>query len=223
MRATKQGLFVLCSGILGVALAVGCGGGGGGGGGGSGGAEISGTLNKGNNIQTASLGRGHALFARLASWLGASRAVAQATTNCGHVEEAANNVPVALLLNGAVVQTTATNGDGHFRFADLAPGDYVIQLSLPSGVISAPVIVQPGQVTDLTGELDVDCHDVDHDGTTTELELSLHEDTEDGSSLDADETEDGGDFDGQVHQPNGRTKHEHGNKGNRSDESDSED
>jgi hypothetical protein len=222
MKTGERKLVALCTGgILLGALAVACGGGGGGSGG-SGNAQISGALNKASNLQNASLGVRRTLLARVASWVGLRSAVAQAMTNCGHVEAAANDVPVSLLMNGMVVQTTTTNGDGHFTFQDLAPGDYVVELTLPSGPISALVIVQPGQTTNLTGELDVDCHDVDHDGSTTELALHVDEETDDGSTMEADETEKGGDFHGEVHDSNGKMKRESGHKGDRSDESDTE-
>jgi SdrD B-like protein len=214
--ATVAALALAC-------LAVACGGGGGGGGGMSGGAsQVSGSLSKASGMQTASLGRGRSLSAHAASWFGVSNAMAEATTNCGHVEAAANDVQVRLLMSGAVIETTMTNGDGHFTFTDLAPGDYVIQIVLPSGTISAPVIVQPGQTTNLTGELDVDCHDVDHDGNTTEIALHVDEDTDDGSTMSADETEFGGDFHGEVHEDNGTMKMENGHRGDRGDETDSE-
>ena len=75
------------------------------------------------------------------------------------------------------------------------------------------VIVQPRQTTNLTGKLDVDGHDVDHD---------VNEDTDDGSTMSADETEKGGDFHGEVHESNGKMKMENGHRGDRGDEADSE-
>ena len=227
MRTTAKRLFWVCtSGIAVAALAVACGGGGGGGGssGGTstGASQVSGSLNKASGMQIASQGGSGSLFARVTAWLGAPSAIAQATTNCGHVEAAANDVQVTLLINGSVVKTTTTNGDGHFVLSDLAPGDYVIQVNPSSGPISVPLIVQPGQTTNVTGEFDVDCHDVDHDGNTTEIALHIDEDTDDGSTMTADETEHGGDFHGDVHESNGKMKQETGHRGDRGDEIDSE-
>src|SRR5262245_29712684 len=89
-------------------LALACGGGGGGGGGGvmSGGAsQVSGSLSKASGMQTASRGHGRSLSAHTASWFGISNAMAETTTNCGHVEAGANDVQVRLLMSGAVIQT----------------------------------------------------------------------------------------------------------------------
>jgi hypothetical protein len=138
------------------------------------------------------------------------------------VEEAAKDVQVSLLMNGSMVNMTTTNGDGHFTFNDLAPGNYVLQVQLSSGTISVPVIVQPGQTTNLTGEFDVDCHDVSGDGNLTKIALHVDENTDDGSTMTADETENGGDFQGDVNEGNGKMKKEKGHRGDRGDETDSE-
>jgi SdrD B-like domain len=223
MKMMKRRLLWFSTGGAAVAAFVlACGGGGGGGMSSGGTSQVSGSLKKASGMQTASLGHGRTLPAPVTSWFEVSSAVAEATTNCGHVEAAANDVQVRLLMNGAVVQTTMTNGDGHFTFGDLAPGDYLIQVVLPSGTISVPVIVQPGQITNLTGELDVDCDDVDHDGNTIEIALHVDEDTDDGSTISADETENGGDFHGEVHESNGKMKMESGHRGDRGDETDEE-
>jgi hypothetical protein len=222
----KRLFWVFTSGLAAAVIAVACGGGGGGssssGGMSTGTSQVNGSLNKASGMQITSRGGSGSLFLRVTAWLGARSAVAQATTNCGHIEAAANDVQVSLLMNGSVVKTTTTNGDGHFAFSDLAPGDYVIQVNPSSGSISIPLIVQPGQTTNVTGEFDVDCHDVDHDGNTTEIALHIDEETDDGSTMTADETEHGGDFHGDVHENNGKMKQETGHRGDRGDETDSE-
>ncbi len=220
MKERVNGWRLLCvGGALIAAMALGCGGGGGGGAKSTAG-QISGNLTKASGIQTASLSFGRRLVARAEQWLGLTSAVADGTTNCGNPTDPASSVTVDLLQNGQVVQSTTTGSDGEFSFSNLAPGDYVIQVTLPSGVISAPAIVQPGQTTTLSGELDVDCDDVDGDGDQSEPALHIEEDTEDGSNLDADETDDCGNFDGDVRDEDGSTIHESGTCGDRSDETD---
>jgi hypothetical protein len=214
----KRLLWLCASGFSVAALALACGGGGTS----AGASQINGTLNKASGMQIVLRDDIRSLLARVGSWLAPSSAVAQATTNCGHLEGAAKHVQVSLRMNGSVVQTTTTNGDGHFTFSDLAPGDYVIQVKLSSGTILVPVIVQPGQTTNLTGELDADCHDVNGDGNIAEIALHVDEATDDGSTMTADETENGGEFHGDVHDSNGKMKKETGHRGDRGDETDSE-
>jgi hypothetical protein len=157
-------------------------------------------------------------------WLGASTAYAQsATTVCGNAADPAVGVPVTLLQNGAAVDSTVTGADGEFQFTNLAAGDYVIEVTLPGGTISAPAIVQPGQATSLAGELDADCSDVDHDGNRSEPAFHVEIQTEDGSHLEASETEDGGHFAADVHHEDGSIEHQSGSEGDRSDEVDTED
>jgi hypothetical protein len=163
-------------------------------------------------------------FARAKAWIGAGNAIADGATTCGNPTVPANGITVTLLdSSGAVVQTTTTDASGEFTFTNLSPGDYVVQVTLATGTISTPAIVQPGQTTTLVGELDVDCHDINHNGNTTEIALDVHQSTPDGSSMDSQETEDGGQFSGDVQQGNGMMKHESGTKGDRSDEHDVED
>lgn len=214
----SRGFTVLAGALAVTALALGCGGGGGGTPG-----RINGALSKSSQVRTASLGSARSLFARAGAWLGVGQAVAAGASGqsgCGNPLDPAAGVPVKLLLNGAVVQTTVTDSGGNFRFADLAAGDYVIQVTLPSGTISAPTIVRPAQTTAITGSLDVDCKDVNGNGDKSEPALHVESDTDDGSMEVADETESGGKFHGDVHEDNGSVKHEDGTMGDRSDEHD---
>lgn len=219
MKRTIQWMSAL--GMMGtLAWTLGCGGGGGGGSGASG-SRIVGSLSRSGAVTIARRASMPAWLARAAAWVGTRTAVAEGTTACGNPAVPADGVPVTLLLNGAVVQTTVTSTDGEFTFTDLAPGDYVIQVTLSSGTISVPAIVQPGQQTTLVGELDVDCNDVDDDGNEAEISLHVEQTTEDGSQMDADETGDGGQFPGDVHQDDGSVPHDGGSGGDRSDEDDS--
>lgn len=200
----------------GLGWALGCGGGGGGGG--TSAAQITGRLARSGTVQLARLEAERGWVAWAKSLLRPSSAIADGTTACGNPADPASGVPVDLLLSGQVVQSTVTDADGHFRFTDLAPGDYVIQVTLPSGTISAPALVQAGQTTTIVGEFDHDCDDVDADGNRVEISLRVHESTDDGSQLEAEHTEDGGHFDGQIHEGDGSVRHEHGTRGDRSDE-----
>ena len=202
-----------------LAWTLGCGGGGGGGGGS--GSQITGSLSRSGSVATACLRSSSTptWLARAAAWLGARTAIADGTTDCGNPTVPADGVTVTLLLNGAVVQTTVTNADGEFSFTNLAPGDYVVQVTLPSGTISTPAIVQPGQQTTLVGELDLDCNDVDSDGNNSEVALHVEQTTDDGSELDADETEDGGQIsedDGQDSEDQGDSSSSGGSSGSSS-------
>jgi hypothetical protein len=211
--------WMLAAGMTGaLAWTLGCGGGGSSG---TSGSQITGNLSRSGAVTLARRGSMPTWIAGAAAWVGARPAVADGTTACGNPAVPAAGIPVTLLLNGAVVQTTSTNVDGEFMFSGLVPGDYVIQVTLPRGTISSPVIVQPGQQTTLVGELDVDCHDVDRDGNRSEIALRVRQTTDDGSQMDADETEDGGQFSGDVHQEDSSVRHEGGSGGNRSDEHDS--
>jgi uncharacterized membrane protein YgcG len=145
-------------------------------------------------------------LARATAWLEARTAIADGTTACGNPTVPAEGVTVTLLQNGAVVQTTVTNADGEFTFTNLSPGNYVVEVTLPSGTISVPALVQPGQQTTLVGELDVDCNDVDGDGNNNEVALHVEQTTDGGSELDADETEDGG----QISEDNGQDSEDQG-------------
>jgi hypothetical protein len=208
-------------------LALGCGGGGGGGSG-SGSGQLTGSLSKSSSVQTASMTFGQRALASAKAWLGVTNAVAVVTTQCGNPAQPAGGVTVDLLMkqaNGTLtsVQSTVTDSNGDFTFSGLAPGDYVIQVALPSGTISAPAIVQLGERTTLTGELDVDCNDVDSDGDRSETELHVVENADDGSGVEADETDNGGNFTEDVKDSAGKMKHEHGQKGDRSDEQRTED
>ena len=175
-------------------------------------------------MQTASLSFGRRLLASAGAWLGTGTAVAVDSTSCGNPAEPAGGVTVDLFGPGMVlVQSTVTNSSGDFTFSNLTPADYVIQVVLPSGAISVPAIVQQGQSTTLTGELDLDCGDVDDDGNTSEPKLKVEQETEDGSMMDAEETEDGGHFSGDIKTSDGGTRHESGSQGDRSDEQETED
>jgi SdrD B-like protein len=202
-----------------IAWAVACGGGGGGGSGTSG-AQLRGTLTRTAGVATARLDTPTRLLAAARRWLGVARVIADGVSACGNPTTPADGVPVDLLLGGVVVQSTVTNADGEFTFSNLAPGDYVIQVTLPTGTISTPAVVQAGQQTTLEGELDVDCGDVDADGNTEEPELHVQQSAEDGSEMESDETEDGGQFSGDVKQQDGTVEHQSGSDGNRSDEED---
>lgn len=207
--------------VLGIAAALGwtlgCGGGGGGG---SSGAQIIGSLSRSSAVRIASLGPRPGWGPWAIGFFGARAAVAEGTTACGNPADPASGVTVDLLLNGQVVQSTATDAEGHFRFTGLAAGDYVIRVTLPSGTISAPAIVQAGQTTTITGEFDRDCNDVDDDGDPIEVSLRVREDTSDGSELEGDLTEEGGRFHGQVREGTGSVRRERGSRGDRSDERD---
>lgn len=225
MKSEHRGWRTLAlAGALAAAAAFGCGGGGGGGSH-SGTGTINGNLTKASSIQTASLSLRQRLMVAAGRWLGAAAAIAQsATTTCGNPEEAAAGVTVNLLLpDGTFVQSTTTDSDGHFTFTGVAPGNYVIQVTLASGTISAPAIVQPDQTTNLSGELDVDCEDIDADHDVAETAIHVEQETEDGSHLEADETEDGGEFHGDVKTQDGGTVHQSGTSGDRNDEVDTED
>jgi hypothetical protein len=206
------------------AAVVGCSGGGGGGSSGSGGsggtAQISGTLTRGAGVQTAAATGSRTWLARVRSLVATPSAIAEGTTACGNPAVSAEGVTVSLLLAGSVVQTTVTDANGEFQFTGLAPGDYVIQVTLPSGTISAPALVQPGQTTALAGELEVDCEDVDTDHDTTEISLKVEEQAEDGSHLEGHHTQNGGAFEGEVND-GGQMEHQSGHDGNRDDQEDS--
>ena len=175
-----------------LAWTLGCGGGGGGGSGGGGSGQITGSLSRSGAVQMARPGRMPTWLARAAAWIGAGNALADGTTTCGNPTQPAEGVTVSLLdSSGAVVQTTTTDANGEFTFTGLAPGDYVVQVTLATGsILSTPATVQEGQTTTLTGELDVDCDDVDSDGNTAEVELKVQQTTPDGSEIEADDTED---------------------------------
>ena len=228
MQTTADRRISLCAGAaLVAALAFGCGGGGGGGSA-SGGGQLTGSLSKSTSVQTASATFGARMLASAGRWLGLAHAVAVTTTPCGNPAEAAGGVTVDLLkkeANGSLtpIASTVTDSDGNFTFTGLAPGDYVIQIPLPSGTISAPAIIQLGERTTLAGELDLDCNDVDGDGDRTEPALHVVENADDGSGVEADETKHGGNFHEDVKDSNGKMKHEDGKKGDRSDEGESED
>lgn len=183
-------------------------------------ASIAGTLTKATSIQTAASHRRDGWFAVVSPWVGAKPAIAVSTTACGNPSEPASGTTVTLLLNGHVVQSTTTTSGGDFSFLNIPGGNYVIQVTLASGAISVPAVVQAGLVTNITGEIDPDCHDVDHDGNTTEPAIHMEAVSEDGSRIDADETEHGGSFDGHVKKSDGSVEHQHGHKGDRSDEVD---
>ena len=180
---------------VGAALAwtLGCGGGGGGGSSGAGGSgQITGSLSRSGAVRVARAGRMPTWLARAAAWIGAGNALADGTTTCGNPTQPAEGVTVNLLdSSGAVVQTTTTDANGEFTFTGLAAGDYTVEVTLATGtILDTPATVQEGQTTTLTGELDVDCQDVDSDGNTAEVELKVQQTAPDGSEIESDDTED---------------------------------
>jgi hypothetical protein len=219
MKSTVIGIAALGAAAA-FAAVIGCSGGGGGSSGSGGTAQINGTLTRGTGVQTAAAGGSRTWLARARSLVATPSAIAEGTTACGNPAVSAAGVPVSLLLGGAVVQTTVTDANGEFQFTGLAPGDYVIQVTLPSGTISAPALVQPGQTTAVAGELEVDCEDVDDDNNKTEISLEVKEQAEDGSHLEGHHTEDGGAFESEVNDGN-QVEHQSGHDGNREDEQDS--
>lgn len=226
MKIGRNGFASLTAGgLLVAALALGCGGGGGSGAPSSAG-QIQGALSKTSGVRTASVDLGRTLFARASAWIGIAQAIAAGPvgkSGCGNPLDPAAAIKVTLFRKGDLttpVDSTVTDSGGNFVFKAVPPGDYVIQVALAGKTISAPAIVQPSQTTNLTGELDVDCKDVDHDGVTSEPELHVEMDTDDGSMLVADETEHGGTFHGEVHENDGGVKMEDGRNGDRTDELD---
>jgi hypothetical protein len=170
---------------------LGCGGSGGGGSGAGGsGGQITGALSRSGAVQVARAARTPTWLARASAWIGAGSAFADGTTSCGNPTVPVEGVIVTLLdSSGAFVKETTTDASGEFTFTDLLPGDYVVQVTLPTGTLSTPATVQAGQTTTLTGELDVDCNDVDSDGNTAEVELKVQQTTPDGSEIESDSTE----------------------------------
>jgi len=191
---------------------LGCGGSGGGGSGAGGsGGQINGALSHSGAVRVARAGRMPTWLARAAAWIGAGNALADGATACGNPTVPADGVTVTLLdSSGNVVQTTTTDANGEFTFTGLAPGDYVVQVTLPTGSLSTPATVQAGQTTTLTGELDVDCNDVNNNGNTAEVELKVKQTTPDGSEIESDSTEvddenDNGDVNDDDDQSSGQT------------------
>ncbi len=173
-----------------LAWTLGCGGGGGSSGSAATG-QITGSLSHSGAVRVAHATRTPAWLARAAGWIGAGSAYADQSTACGNPTVPADGVMVTLLdPSGAVVQTTTTSTDGEFTFTGLAPGDYVVQVTLPTGTLSTPATVQEGQTTTLTGELDVDCEDHNANGNTAEVELKVKQKMPDGSEVESDDVED---------------------------------
>jgi hypothetical protein len=130
-------------------------------------------------------------LARASAWIGVGSAFADGTTDCGNAAVPAAGITVTLLdSSGAVVQTTTTDSGGEFVFTGLAAGDYVVQVTLPTGTLSTPATVQEGQTTTLAGELDVDCEDANDNGNKTEIELKVKQEMPDGSEVESDDIED---------------------------------
>lgn len=197
-----------------LAWALGCGGGGGGSGSG---ARIDGTLSRSSALAVARASSTERWLTRAQALLGVRTATAEEATTCGNPTDPAAGVVVDLLLDGVVVASTTTDAEGHFQFTDLSPAAYTIRVTLSDGTtITTPAVVQAGQLTTLAGEFDHDCRDVDGDGDRLEIALHVHQDAADGSSMDADETEDGGQFEGEVHRDDGSVVRQSGTQGDRS-------
>ncbi len=196
-----------------LAWTLGCGGGGGGGSGSGGTGQITGSLSHSGAVRVAQSSRAPRWLARATGWLGVGSAFADGTTDCGNPTVPAEGVTVTLLdSNGAVVGTTATDANGEFTFTGLPPGGYVVQVTLPTGTLSTPATVQEGQTTSLSGELDVDCHDANANGSTAEVELKVKQTMPDGSEVESDDIGDDNGDHGQTGTP-GTGEDDNGNHG----------
>lgn len=59
-----------------------------------------------------------------------------------------SGVPVRLLLNGSVVQSTTTDANGNYNFGSLCPGNYAVEVDTPAGFTSSPTLGTPDAALD---------------------------------------------------------------------------